>query len=189
MFEEFRVYLRALEPDDYKTSIKWRNDDEIWSMVGGPKHFVSEAYEKKWVEDAIFNNLNKLTLAICLKDTNEHIGYVYLNNIDWKNRSASTGKLIGEKKYWNKGFGKEITMLILYHAFYVLGLQRIESRQLLSNIGSIKALEKCGYVNEGILRKAVFKDGKYQDLNLMSAIREDFDAILSNYKSEEVDGC
>lgn len=46
MFENFRVYLRALEPEDYKKSIIWRNDDEIWGMVGGPKHFVSNAYEK-----------------------------------------------------------------------------------------------------------------------------------------------
>lgn len=29
------VYLRAFEPDDYLTSIKWRNDDYIWSQLGG----------------------------------------------------------------------------------------------------------------------------------------------------------
>lgn len=184
MFENFRVYLRALELNDYKTSIRWRNDDEIWNMVVGPKYFVSEAYEKKWVEDTILNNSNKLSLAVCLKESNEHIGYVYLNNIDWKNRNATTGKLIGEKQYWNSGLGTEVTMLILYHAFYVLGLERIESRQLLSNKGSIRALEKCGYKNEGILRKAVFKNGKYQNLNLMSVIREDFDDILSNFKKQ-----
>lgn len=43
---EERIYLRALEVDDYKTSIKWRKDDQIWNMLGGPKYFVSEAYEK-----------------------------------------------------------------------------------------------------------------------------------------------
>ena len=53
---EFRVYLRALEPEDYKTSIKWRNDDEIWSMVVGPKYFVSTAYEKN-AEDAIYSKI------------------------------------------------------------------------------------------------------------------------------------
>ena len=42
---ESRVYLRALEPADYKTSIKWRKDDAIWNMLGGTKYFVSEAYE------------------------------------------------------------------------------------------------------------------------------------------------
>ena len=46
MNKEYRVYLRAFEPEDYKTSIKWRNDDEIWQQLGGVKYFVSEAYEK-----------------------------------------------------------------------------------------------------------------------------------------------
>ena len=186
MFDNFRVYLRALEPNDYKTSINWRNDDEIWEMVVGPKYYVSEVYEKKWVEDAIFHSANKLTLAVCLKRTKEHIGYVYLNNIDLKNRSVSTGKIIGEKRYWNHGLGTEVTMLILYHAFNVLGLERVESRQLLSNIASIKAYEKCGFKTEGIMRKAVYKDGVQQDLNLMAVIREDFDEVLKKYRNKQV---
>lgn len=181
MFEKFRVYLRALEPDDYKKSINWRKDDEIWSMVVGPKYFVSKAYEQKWVEDAMFNSINNLTLAICFKETNEHIGYVYLNNIDWKNRNASFGKLIGEKSHWGGGLGKEVTLLMLYHGFYVLGLERIYARQLLDNKASIRVNEKCGFKTEGILRRAVYKNGEYQDLNLMSIIREDFDEILKTY--------
>jgi RimJ/RimL family protein N-acetyltransferase len=181
MFSDFRVYLRALEPDDYQTSIKWRNDDEIWSMIVGQKYYVSEYYEKKWVEDLIINNSQKLTLAICLKESHEHIGYVYLFNIDYKNRVASFGKLIGKKECWGKGYGQEATMLMLYHAFYVLGLIRVEARQLLTNKGSIRVNEKCGFKTEGILRKAIFKDGKHLDLNLMSIIREDFDEILNNY--------
>lgn len=30
-----RVYLRALEPDDYKISVNWRNDDVIARLLGG----------------------------------------------------------------------------------------------------------------------------------------------------------
>lgn len=184
MFENFRIYLRALELDDYRTSIKWRNDDEIWNMVAGSKYFVSEAYEKKWVEDAIFNSANNLTLAICMKGTDEHIGYVYLNNIDWKNRSAFFAKLIGEKEFWGKGLAKEATLLMLYHGFYVLGLNRIEARQLCDNKSSIKVNEKCGFKTEGTLRKAIFKNGGYKDLNLMSIIRKDFDAVLKSYQNQ-----
>ena len=35
---ESRIYLRAFEPDDYKTSIRWRKDDQIWDMLGGAKY-------------------------------------------------------------------------------------------------------------------------------------------------------
>lgn len=30
-----RVYLRALEPEDYKTSVNWRNDDAITCRLEG----------------------------------------------------------------------------------------------------------------------------------------------------------
>ena len=30
-----KVYLRALEPEDYKVSVKWRNDDSVTSLLGG----------------------------------------------------------------------------------------------------------------------------------------------------------
>lgn len=62
---ENRIFLRALEPDDYKVSINWRKDESIWEMLGGTKYFVSEAYEKKWVEETIFSSKD-VKLAICL---------------------------------------------------------------------------------------------------------------------------
>lgn len=30
-----RIYLRAFEPDDYKTTITWRNDAAISDKLGG----------------------------------------------------------------------------------------------------------------------------------------------------------
>lgn len=74
---ESRIYLRAFEPDDYKISAKWRNDDQIWSMLGGTKYFVSSAYEKKWVEDAIFNSKD-IRLAVCLRENDLYIGNTYI---------------------------------------------------------------------------------------------------------------
>lgn len=70
-----RVYLRAFEPDDYKTTIKWRKDDKIWDMLGGTKYFVSEAYEKQWIENTIFNSKD-VKLAICLVE-NESISVMF----------------------------------------------------------------------------------------------------------------
>lgn len=92
---ERRVYLRALEPDDYKTSITWRKDDEIWNMLGGTKYFVSEAYEKSWVEKTNFDSKD-LKLAVCLKENNKYIGNVYMTDINMINRSCHSHVLIGD---------------------------------------------------------------------------------------------
>lgn len=34
--------------------------------------------------------------------------------------------------------------------------------------------EKCGYSEEGVKRKAVFKNGQYQDQILVSILKDDF---------------
>lgn len=176
--ETFRVYLRALEPEDYNTTHPWRLDEEMWASVVGPKYFVSKEYEKKWVSDAILNPRNSIKLAVCLKEDHKHIGLVSLTDIDRNNGVARCGILIGEKSLWGVGLGTEAILLMLHHGFYTLGLTRIEARQLLTNQASIRLFEKCGFKKEGVLRKAVFKDGRHQDLNQLSILREEFDKLL-----------
>ena len=86
--------MRALELDDYKETIKWHTDDEIWDMVVSNKRYVSKDYEKKWVEDKIFNNGNNITLGVCIKENDKLIGQVALNNVSIENRSAEFSKMI-----------------------------------------------------------------------------------------------
>lgn len=170
----FRVFLRALEPDDYKTTVAWRQDDDIWGMVVGRKYFVSHEYERRWVARATEGEPNAVKLAVCLRADRSHIGNVYLTNIDLFNRQAASGVLIGDRNAWGKGYAAEAILLMLRHAFMDLGLERIEARQLLSNPSSIRVHEKCGFVTEGTLRRAAMKDGALRDLNLMACLREGF---------------
>lgn len=178
-FSKFRIYLRAFEPEDYKTTYIWRKDEDILKGIVGKKYFVSQEYEKKWINDAIFDS-NSVKLAICLKETEKHIGNVYLNTIDHVNKNCTIGIIIGDKNILGQGLGSEAMMLILYHAFYELGMIRVASTQLLTNKSSIKLCQKCGFKNEGILRKAVYKNGEYCDLNILSIIRDDFDKVLES---------
>lgn len=177
---KFRVYLRAFELDDYETTHAWRKDQDILKGIVGMKYFVSSEYEKKWMNDAIFNN-DSIKLAICLKEADRHVGNVYLTNIDHVNKNCMFGIFLGDKSTWGKGLASEATILILNHAFYELGMVRVSSRQLSNNKSSIKLHERCGFKQEGVLRKAVFKNGEYSDLNLMSILREDFDYLIEAY--------
>lgn len=167
-----RVYLRALEPDDYKASIKWRKDDDIWNMLGGPKYFVSEAYERKWVEDAIFNSKD-LKLAICLTENDRYIGNVYMTDINNLNRSCTSHILIGEKDCWGKGYAKEALMLAINYMFNERNIHRIQAFILESNTQSLRMHEKCGYKIEGLLRDSIFKNGKYQNQYILSILNNE----------------
>lgn len=168
---EPRVYLRALEPEDYKTSIKWRKDDQIWEMLGGTKYFVSEAYEKKWVEDTIFSSKD-LKLAICLCEDDRYIGNVYMTDLNMINRTCSSHILIGEKDCWGKGYAREALMQAIDYVVKERGIQRIEALVLESNSQSLRMLEKCGYVLEGVKRNAVYKNGTFHNQCIIAFVVE-----------------
>lgn len=172
--KDSRVYLRALEPMDYKTSINWRKDDEIWGMLGGTKYFVSEAYEKQWVEKTIFDSKD-VKLAICLKENNRYIGNVYMTNIDMQKQSCHSHILIGEKDCWGKGYAKEALTLLCDYMFAERNIHRIQAIVLESNQASLKMHQKCGYKIDGLMRDSVFKDGKFQNQYILSLLKDDFE--------------
>ena len=183
MIQGKRIYLRALELEDYKTSINWRKDDDIWGMVGGPKYNVSSEVEKKWVENTIFSK-DKIVLAICLCEGDKYIGNIILSDIDWINRSASTSTMIGDKAEWEKGYATEAKMIFLNFVFEERGLNRINSSILDTNRASLKVQEKCGYKLEGTKRQAVYKGGQYIDLHILGLLREEFEPIFKAYKEK-----
>ncbi len=178
-----RIYLRALEVDDYKTSVKWRNDVEIGNLVGGPKYFVSSEREKEWVHNAIFDN-SKLVLAICLKKNDKYIGNIMLEDIDYINRSAHVPVFIGDKSEWNKGYATEARMLMLEYAFHQRGMQRIVAYVLEGNVASLKMHEKCGYKIEGVLRNAVYKNGEFHNQVVLSILRNEFETKYKEYREK-----
>lgn len=168
-----RIYLRALEPNDYLTSIQWRKDDTIWSQLCGVKYYVSESYEKKWVEEAIWDK-SKIRLAICLKENNLYIGNVYITDINQVTRSGTSHILIGNKDCLGKGYASEAYKLLLDYAFKERGMHRIVAHVLEDNVASIALHKKCGYTQEGIFRKAVFKNGKWQNQIVFSILENEY---------------
>ena len=175
--DSFRVYLRAFEPDDYLTTVKWHNDNEIWGMVGSPKYFVSHEYEKKWIEDAIWSKA-QIKLGICLKENDKLIGFGAVTDMDWINRSAHCPSMIGEKEYWGKGLASEARILLLDFAFCERGLNRVNVLILEGNTASLKICEKCGFQVEGVLRQSIFKQGRFHNQVVMSLLQEEFYAMF-----------
>lgn len=172
--KQCRIYFRAFNLSDWETTHKWRLDDEVNKTLVGKKYFVSPDYERKWINDAIFSQNDSLKLAVCIKNTDQHIGNVYLERIDIFNQNSEFAIIIGNKNFWGEGIGTEATRLMLCYAFFEMNLNRIYSFQLKDNIASIKMHEKSGFKHEGTLRKAIFKKGEFIDLNMMAAIKSDF---------------
>lgn len=142
---------------------------------GGGKYFVSSEIEKQWVQNTINSNKD-IKLAICTIEDNEYIGNVYLTNIDYINRKAVSHILIGNKEYWNDGYGTEAMRLLLDYAFNHRNLRRIEALVLDDNIGSQKMHEKLGYKRDGLLRESLYKNGRYKSQIVYSLLKHEYNS-------------
>lgn len=173
---ENRIYLRALEINDYVLINKWRNNSEIKKNFAANSLFISSERDKKWVEDRIFNDRKDITLAICLKENDIIIGFTSIKDIDhWNKKVEWSGIVIGEEKDRGKGYSLEVQKLVLRYLFYDLGMNRVYAYQLENNEASISMVKSIGFEVEGVLRESLFKDNKHQNLLIISILKSEFE--------------
>ncbi len=80
---------------------------------------------------------DSVRFVIYVKETRGAIGTTTLFDLDYRNRAASFGILIGEADCRAKGYGTEATRLLLDYAFTALGLHSCSSRPTAStSLGS-----------------------------------------------------
>jgi diamine N-acetyltransferase len=167
------VYLRALELDDLDRTYKWHNDPELYKTLIGSFHYVSHATEEEWLRQKQAYSSHEVNLAICIMATRQHIGNLYIQNIDWVARNAYLGILIGEPGERGKGYGTAAVCLAVSYAFRDLGLNRLCCDVLEENQPSRKLFEKCGFTLEGKMRQHVFKNGQFKDVVFMGICASD----------------
>ena len=96
------------------------------------------------------------------------------DGLNWVVRRGEWGILIGEPEHWNQGYGREVARRMLEYAFEELNLNRVELRVNAANPAGIKAYEAAGFVREGTLRQAGWVEGRYEDMLVMSVLREEW---------------
>lgn len=170
------IRLRAIERSDIPRFVRWLNDPDVtqFLLISSP---LSTAMEENWFEKQLqVPPAEGQVLAIEVQSGEEWmpVGNVGLHNVDSIGRSAEFGIFIGEKAYWNQGWGKKATRLMLKHGFENLNLNRIHLHVYENNPRAVKAYETAGFVREGVLRQAVFKNGRYLDLIVMSVLSNEW---------------
>ena len=171
-----RVRLRPVEREDLPRFVRWFGDPEVRAGLSVHLGF-SLAGEERWFEQVLQRPTDEQPLAIDVRtgrDQWEHIGSAGYHGIDWRNRSAEIGIVIGEKRYWNQGLGTEVVHLLLQHGFETLNLRRVFLRVFEDNPRAQRAYEKAGFVLEGRLRQAEYRRGTYRDVRLYSVLQEEW---------------
>ncbi len=171
---EHPVYLRALEKTDIDRCHEWHNDKNTYNTLVGTFNFVSKAAEENWLNSKTSFSPDMMNLAICLKSTDQHIGNIYLSNIDWISRNANIAIFIGEEKERSKGYGKSAIIQLLDYAFNDLNLIKVYLKALEDNNRAIHTYERCGFIIEGRLKNHIFKNGEFKDLIIMGIFSNNF---------------
>jgi RimJ/RimL family protein N-acetyltransferase len=140
------------------------------------RYLYNSLREEDWIRNA-YKSDNDMPFAVCLRDGDVHIGNCALHKIDRLHRFALFEILIGEKDQWSKGYGTEVTRLLVDYAFRAQNMNRVELSAFDFNKRAIRCYEKAGFVEEGRLRKKFYKDGAYHDEVVMSVLREDWPGL------------
>lgn len=94
---------------------------------------------------------------------NRLIGTVGLNNIDMRLDRAEIGYELN-RAWWGKGIMTEVVPSALFHAFHVLGLDRLTALIQPGNHASISLVEKLGFRSGGLLRNYIKVAGESRDV-------------------------
>ncbi|RSK29356.1 N-acetyltransferase [Bacillus sp. HMF5848] len=174
LLEGERIYLKPIEEqhiDDYYGKLSNASIESF--KYTGSKAFITKQGLSNYVKN-ICSNDSRLDFFIIDKQDDEIVGEVVLNDIDWKNRSASTRIGIFQEEDCNKKFGTEALSLLLQYGFGMYQLHRIELQVYSFNERAIRVYEKLGFKQEGVLRDCLFYNNQYHDAIVMSILETEF---------------
>ncbi len=164
-----KVILRPLEKNDLEISLKWLTDPQVNKYLSHNFRDLTHAQEEKWF-NYIKGSGQDIVFAIIDKETGLHIGNCSLHKIDKRKQKAELGIVIGEKKYWDKGYGTDAVKTLLRFASGALALSNIRLNVYNYNKRAIKAYRRCGFKTVRVLKNSHLYNGKYWDTIIMEYI-------------------
>ncbi|HEX3976543.1 MAG TPA: GNAT family protein [Solirubrobacteraceae bacterium] len=167
------VELTAVRDADRERLFEWINDREqvLYNAGYAPVH---ESDHVAWFE-SIRTRSGVVLFAIRTLTGEELIGSCQLRDIDHRHSTAELQIRIGAPEHRGKGYGTDAVRLLLTHAFRDLGLARVQLHVFATNPRAIRAYEKAGLRQEGVLRSAAYIDGRRCDVVVMGILRGEAD--------------
>ena len=135
------VRIRPLKEQDAYTSVKWRNDPEVFKFTGHIyNHEITIDNELEWIRKVTANPTD-YRCAILVDEV--YVGNIYLTDI--KEGTAHFHIFIGDKSYWGKGVAKRASLLILEYAFNVLNIKEVLLRVRNVNTSAYNLYLRLGF--------------------------------------------
>jgi diamine N-acetyltransferase len=165
--QPFDIILKALEPSNVSTLLKWENNSEIWSIsetVEPLSKYKLDTYIKQTLTFDVFG-LRQLRLMIhrilnSELDLTEPIGTIDLFEFDPINKHAGIGIML-LKEYQGQGIGEIALSQFLAYCFEKLQLHSVYANVSETNINSIKFFKNCGFTRVAEYKEFLYENNKY----------------------------
>jgi RimJ/RimL family protein N-acetyltransferase len=172
---EKTVYFRSFEDEDAELIYKWMNDDSLLELTVGLNRRLSKEEALEWVKARKNHHEYNVYWAVCSKTDDKMIGYASLVGIHYINSSAETGAIMIADPDYNDGTAWIETVLFMFeYAFERLNLHRVYGHSLVGHKISNTVEPLMFMQNEGILRDAAYKNGRYYDLSCAAILRDEY---------------
>lgn len=99
------------------------------------------------------------------------IGHCGLYNTDTTALHCELGIEINDKRYWGRGYGREVVRLLFDYAFQHMNMNRVWLNTHSENERAIRCYKACGCAEEGRLRQHIWVNGRYVDRVVMGVLR------------------
>jgi ribosomal-protein-alanine N-acetyltransferase len=161
--------VRDWSPSDKGSLVRVANNRNIWrNLTHKFPHPYTEADADFW-----FASLGKTPIPThwAIEVEGEAVGGIGCEVGEGVHaKSAHFGYWLGEP-YWGRGIMTAAVRATSDHLLSHLNVVRLEAPVFEWNPASMRVLEKCAFVREGVLRRSVFKDGRLIDSVLYARVR------------------
>jgi RimJ/RimL family protein N-acetyltransferase len=183
IYQGDKVRLVAVEPQkDSELFAAWQRDAEYARMLDSePIRMWSTRQNKGWLEkQQKSETFDGIEFMIRTLENDKTIGFIGLDGISWHNGNSWVGIGIGQRDYWDHGYGTDAMRILARYAFEELGLHRLTLNVFGYNTRAIHVYEKFGYQVEGRIPEALHREGKRWDMIFMGLLREEWQKLQTS---------
>jgi len=167
-----RVRLRDVTFEDADLLDAWSADPSPFNDFGAARGPV----DREVLAVGPLRNDRNGVLIVEVSDGGRPIGTVSWHRVGYGPAGSSDAwnmgiELIADAR--GHGYGVEAQALVARYLFDNTAANRVEAQTDIENIAEQRALEKAGFVREGVVRGAQFRAGAFHDLVTYSMLRSE----------------
>jgi RimJ/RimL family protein N-acetyltransferase len=169
-----RLTLRAMRPDDAPAIFEMFSHPDVmryWSSLSMQTLGEAQSYIEHM--NAYITEHDALTWGLARQTDDTLIGMATLFSLSPQNRRAEMGYAL-TRSAWGQGYMHEALTALVAYAFGPLDLIRIEADIDPRNTASQRALERLGFIQEGLLRDRWIVNGEISDTGFYGLLRRDW---------------